>query len=226
MNTMKVATREASKPQERLATVQRNKTREHLAFERMVFFSDAVFAIAITLLVIEIKIPVIDRNGSDSTLAIALLQILPKITGFFVSFLLIGQTWIEHHRICSFMEGFDQGLLWRNLWLLLFVAFLPFATAVFSEYYYLRVAVYLYAMTFAAVGLAKALFWRYAVRRKLLAHDVDGRRIQRISRRTWATPSTCLIVTIAAGLGIPFSYFGFMLIPLVALGLDRSVPRK
>jgi uncharacterized membrane protein len=205
--------------------MQTGKAREHLAFERMVFFSDAVFAIAITLLVIEIKIPVLDRGAGDDALINGLFQIIPKLVGFLVSFLLIGQTWIEHHRICSLMEGFKPGLLWRNLWLLLFVAFLPFATAVFSEYYYLRAAVFPYALTFGGVGLAKASFWRYVVKQRLLAPDVDARQSKRVGRRTWATPITCLLVMIGAGVGVPFSYFGFMLIPLVALGLDRTVRR-
>ncbi len=202
-----------------------NKTSEQLAFERMVFFSDAVFAIAITLLVIEIKVPVIERRSPNSVLIEALLQTLPNIIGFFVSFLLIGQTWIEHHRMCMQIDGFTTGLLWRNLWLLLFVAFLPFTTAVMSEYFYLTVAVGFYAVSFAALGLAKVSFWRYAVRRNLLAHDVDRDRVQRISRRTWAIPITCFAVIVGAVAGIPLAYFGFVLIPLVALALDRSVPK-
>ncbi len=201
------------------------KSSEHLAFERMVFFSDAVFAIAITLLVIEIKVPAIDRGSPNTVLIDALLQTLPKMIGFFVSFLLIGQTWIEHHRMCMHIDGFNTGLLWRNLWLLLFVAFLPFTTAVMSEYFYLTVAIGLYAGSFAALGLAKVSFWHFAVRSKLLAHDVEARRVQRISRRTWANPITCLAVIVGAVIGIPLSYVGFVLIPLVALALDRSVPR-
>jgi uncharacterized membrane protein len=206
--------------------MQQSKTREHMAFERLLFFSDAVFAIAITLLVIEIKIPAVEPGSVDSSLPAALLQIIPKIIGFFISFLLIGQTWIEHHRICLFIEGFNSGLLWKNLWLLLFVAFLPFTTAVMSEYYYSHIAVSLYAVSFAALGLAKASFWRYAVRCKLLAHDADPYEVKRISRRVWATPLTCIIVMIAAMFKIPYSYFGFMLIPLAAIILDRTAPRK
>jgi uncharacterized membrane protein len=203
-----------------------SKTQEHLALERMVFFSDAVFAIAITLLVIEIRVPALESGATDSTLILALFQILPKMIGFLVSFLLIGQTWIEHHRICLLIGGFRLGLLWKNLLLLLFVAFLPFATAVMSEYYYLNTAICFYAISFAALGLAKASFWRYAVKKKLLANGVETRQIQRIGRRVWATPIVCGAVTIAAGVVIPYSYFGFMFIPLIAFLLDRTASKK
>src|SRR5262245_59528459 len=100
------------------------KSGEGLAFERLLFFSDAVFAIAITLLVIEIRVPE-HAGASDGELARALLSRLPQIIGFLISFFLIGQTWIEHHRMCRLLAGYDLGLVWRNLCLLLFVAFMP-----------------------------------------------------------------------------------------------------
>ena len=102
-------------------TVTKTNDREHLAFERILFFNDAVFAISITLLVLEIKVPSIQQEFSELQLGYALLQMTPKIVGFLISFFLIGQTWIEHHRICSYLGTYNSGMLWRNLWLLLFV---------------------------------------------------------------------------------------------------------
>jgi uncharacterized membrane protein len=199
--------------------------REHLAFERMLFFSDAVFAISITLLVLEIKVPGIQQEFSELQLGYSLLRMAPKFIGFLVSFFLIGQTWIEHHRMCSFLGEYNFGLLWRNLWLLLFVVFLPFTTALLSEYYFSRVAICVYACSFAGLGFAKASFWHYAVKKYLLAKDADAQTV-RISRRVWATPLTSFAVVIAAVVGIPYAYCGFALIPLVALFLDRTAARK
>ncbi|HUI31184.1 MAG TPA: TMEM175 family protein [Candidatus Acidoferrales bacterium] len=164
----------------------------HLAFERMVFFSDAVFAIAITLLVIEIRIPILQQPATEARLWNAFLQVFPMIVGFFISFLLIGQTWIEHHRLCLFIEGYNSGLLWKNLILLLFVAFLPLATAILSEYYYLRFAACVYTVAFAGISVAKAFFWRHAVRNKLIGPGVDPIQVTRASRRVWAAPIVCL----------------------------------
>jgi len=207
-------------------TESHSKERERLAFERMLFFSDAVFAISITLLVLEIKVPSMQENFSEWELGTALLRMAPKFVGFLVSFFLIGQTWIEHHRICSFLGKYNTGLLWRNLWLLLFVAFLPFATALMSEYYFSRVAICLYACSFAGLGLAKAVLWHRAVKQHLLANDKGAVQASRIGRRVWATPITSVLVILAVIMDIPHSYFGFAGIPVVALLLDRTVAEK
>ena len=206
--------------------MHQSKERELLAFERMLFFSDAVFAISITLLILEIKVPPIQQEFSELQLWYALLQLTPKIVGFLISFFLIGQTWIEHHRMCSFLELYNSGMLWRNLLLLLFVVFLPFATALMSDYYFSRVAICIYAVTFAGLGFAKASFWHHAIKNHLLAKNNDLKQSARISRRVWATPITSLVVVIAAAVGIPYAYCGFSLIPLIALLLDHTVARN
>jgi uncharacterized membrane protein len=191
---------------------------EHLAFERLLFFSDAVFAIAITLLVIEIKVPELPHGSSDRELGFALLRLIPRIVGFVVSFFLIGQTWVEHHRIGRQLRHFDLGLLWKNLLLLFFVAFMPFSTGVLSEFFHSPVAVCLYATTFAGMGLAKASFWRHAVARQLVPASEET---SRIGHRIWSTPITAAGVAIAAGLGVPNAIMGLLLLPLIAWLLDR-----
>ena len=207
-------------------SITRTNKREHLAFERILFFSDAVFAISITLLILDIKVPSIHQEFSEQQLSYSLFQMTPKFIGFFISFFLIGQTWIEHHRLCNFLEEYNSGLLWRNLWLLLFVVFLPFATALLSEYYGSRIAIGIYACSLAGLGFAKASFWHHAIKNHLLAKDIEPAQAVRISRRVWATPMTSFAVVLAAVAGIPYSYCGFALIPVVALVLDRTAARK
>ncbi|MGD1046874.1 MAG: TMEM175 family protein [Bacteroidota bacterium] len=202
------------------------KEREHLAFERILFFSDAVFAISITLFVLEMKVPTIQQEFSELQVEYALLQMTPKIVGFLISFFLIGQIWIEHHRICSFLGEYNSGMLWQNIWLLLFAAFLPFATALMSEYCFSRVAICVYACSFAGLGFTKTSFWHHSVKKHLLAKDIDVTQVARISRRVWSTPITSFAVVIAAVTRIPYAYYGFAFIPLIALLLDRTVDRK
>jgi uncharacterized membrane protein len=139
-----------------------------------------------------------------------------------ISFLLIAQTWIEHHKMGRQLAAYDLGLLWKNAFLLLFVAFLPFATAVMSEHPRRRVAVGLYAFTFAGLGLAKLGFWRHATRRRLV--EPDSAEARSIGRRVWATPVTAAAVGVAAVAGVPYAYAGFALIPAVARLLDREHP--
>src|ERR1044072_9653819 len=97
-----------------------------LSFERVVFFSDAVFAIVITLLVLELKVPHLTEHN-EPALRHALFELFPRVVGFVVSFLIIGLMWIEHHRIFRYIEDYVGGLLWRNVLLLFFFLFFLFS---------------------------------------------------------------------------------------------------
>ena len=89
-----------------------NELKKEFQLERLILFSDAVFAIAITLLVIEIKIPEIHENPvTDNAVLHKLAELIPKFVGFLVSFLLIGQYWIVHHRMFSFVINFTDRLI-------------------------------------------------------------------------------------------------------------------
>ncbi len=204
-----------------------NKLHENtaLSFERILFFSDAVFAIVITLLVLELRPPVIDRDHfTESLLRHDLLELMPKFLGFVYSFFIVGLMWIEHHRVFRFIVHFDFGLIWRNLVFLLFVAFIPFPTALFSEYFYSQTAFILYAASFAMAALGKIWIWRYAVRRRdeMIASEVDDETIKQISRRAWAVPIVCAIAIGLSFIAIAFGGFSFPLIPVVANLLYRK----
>lgn len=199
-----------------------NQQDSGLSFERVVFFSDAVFAIVITLLVLEIKLPHLDVL-SDSTLNHALLHLLPKVIGFVVSFVVIGLMWIEHHRIFRHINGYDTGLLWRNLLMLLCVSFVPFPTALFSEYYWSKTAFILYTASFAVVGLTKLWIWVYATGKgHLVGPELDALQIKRISRRSLAVPLACGVAIGLSFISIRVAPFGFALIPLIAYLLDPT----
>jgi uncharacterized membrane protein len=201
--------------------MQEHASADALALERLLFFSDAVFAIAITLLVIEIKLPPLPHEAGDRALVGALVRLVPLFVGFVISFFLIGQTWVEHHKMGRELRSLDVGLLWKNLFLLFFVAFLPFATALLSEHFGTRIAVVVYASTFAGLGLAKAAYWRHAVRRGHV-HDPLSAAVGSISRRVWATPLAAAAVAVAASLGVPYAPLGFVAIPLLVRLLDRA----
>ncbi len=96
--------------------------------ERLVFFSDAVFAIAITLLVIEIEVPHLG-SVSDGKYWAALFELGPSFFGYALSFLVIGRFWIGHHNAFTLIDHYDGRLAWPNLFLLMAIAFMPFATA-------------------------------------------------------------------------------------------------
>ena len=179
-------------------------------------FSDAVFAIAITLLVLELKVPVLAEGATEASLRHALLGLIPKYVGFVVSFALIGSMWVEHHRVFWHVESWDYGLAWRNLTLLFGVALLPFPTALFSEHYRLRTALSIYALNIALVGVAKIWLWRHAVAAGLVGKAVPREKVGEVSRRSWALPVASIGTALAAAVGVPFAYLGFVTIPLLA----------
>ena len=140
---------------------------DHVGLERLVFFSDAVFAIAITLLALEIRLPHDIAYLVNEELTRALLHLWPKYLGFATSFVVIGAFWVAHHRKFRYIRRYDRALLWLNLLLLMGVAFIPFPTAVLSDYGN-RTATIFYALTMLAVGLLSSAIWWYATRRHRL----------------------------------------------------------
>lgn len=147
-----------------MATNLHNELRKEFQLERMILFSDAVFAIAITLLVIEIKIPEIPRNEvTDRLLLHRLAEIIPKFVGFLISFLLIGQYWIVHHRMFGYVIDFTQRLIWLNIFFLLGIALMPFSTGFYSEYAGVPVItpVIFYTGNIALMGTINFCMWQY-----------------------------------------------------------------
>ncbi len=130
-------------------------------FERLIFFSDAVFAIAITLLALEIRLPVDAADLSDLQLMTFLMSIWPKYLSFIISFLVIGNFWIAHHRRFRMITRYDTRLLLLNLFMLMSIAFIPFPTSILSENSN-RTSTIFYALSITLTGLLSALLWWYA----------------------------------------------------------------
>lgn len=130
----------------------------HLEYDRILFFSDAVFAIAITLLVVDLRVPV--APGVTVHADSVLRQAIPSIEGFGISFAVIGLFWIGHHSVCRYITAFDRPLIFLNLLFLGTIAFLPYPTQLLSSTHRNQTAaVIFYAACCAAAGLAEAAFW-------------------------------------------------------------------
>jgi uncharacterized membrane protein len=131
---------------------------------RIEAFSDGVFAIAITLLVLEIKVPS-HAEASAQGLAHALLGLWPSYLAFVTSFVTILVIWVHHHWMFGLIKKNDHLFLYLNGFLLFFVTFVPFPTALLAEYLLhpeAKVAANIYTGTFLAISLAFALLWRHA----------------------------------------------------------------
>src|SRR5690349_14531110 len=132
-----------------------NELKKEFQLERMILFSDAVFAIAITLLAIELKVPELKHElVTEHNLAASLSHMIPKFIGFFICFFIIGQYWTVHHRLFGFVENYNLRLMWLNLIFLLAIILMPFTTAFYSEYftYFLTTPVALYVSNISFLG--------------------------------------------------------------------------
>jgi uncharacterized membrane protein/chorismate mutase len=128
--------------------------------ERLLALSDGVFAIAITLMVFQLAVPVVARP--DDELAGKLWDLAPKILSYAISFLIVASYWVAHRRIFRIIKRGDAGLTTINLALLLAIAFQPFPTAVMGSYGNSPAAVMLFAASLAAAGLLTLALWLYA----------------------------------------------------------------
>jgi uncharacterized membrane protein len=141
-----------------------NELKKEFQLERMILFSDAVFAIAITLLVIELKVPEIERSElTEGKLLAALAHLIPKFFGFIISFMFIGIYWSVHHRLFSFAVNYSPKLLRLNLLFLFAVALMPFSTAFYSEYIMKHVItpVVFYTANIIMLGIFNLFMWRH-----------------------------------------------------------------
>jgi uncharacterized membrane protein len=149
---------------------------------RLVAFSDAVFAITITLLILEIRPPTDDGN-----LLHGLAALWPSYLGYALTFLFIGQVWANHHVMFDHIRTADRLVLLLNTLLIMVVAFLPFATSVLAEAlrngHGERTAVVFYAIAFDVTALTFNAVWQYARRQRLLSEALDPAGATAISKR-------------------------------------------
>lgn len=133
---------------------------DETGLERIIFFSDAVFAIAITLLALEIRLPSLPAQATNAQLLAALGALGPRYLSYAISFLVIGLLWLGHHRAFRHVHQYSNRLIFLNILFLLVIGFLPFPTVVIGEFGN-AVGTIFYAAAMAAAGLLLALLGRY-----------------------------------------------------------------
>ena len=183
-----------------------------LRTSRMEAFSDGVFAIAITLLVLEITVP----EGSDSDLLRAVLDQWPSYLAYVVSFATVGAIWLAHTTMSEYLHHGDVWLLRINLLLLLLVSFLPFPSRLLAGSIGNpdagKVASTVYGLTLLGSALAMSALWRHARSRNLVRPDAGDEEVVALTRKL--TPGLAgYVVMIALGLFMPVvAIVGYLLI--------------
>jgi uncharacterized membrane protein len=171
---------------------------DELGTTRLETFSDGIFAIAATLLVLEIGVST--ANGGD--LVADLLKIWPSYLAYATSFLIIGVIWLNHHHCVSLIGRVDRTFLFINNLLLLIVAFIPFPTKLVAQYLDKpgeQSAVFAYAATLLMMALLYNVWWQYARRnRRLIGEDVPDSRLRAVDRAfNPGVPAYALVLGVA-----------------------------
>jgi TMEM175 potassium channel family protein len=149
-------------------SVRRTYERDSVEFGRALAFSDGLFAIAMTLLIVAIAVPHIHDTDSVSDLWDALNDRSADFVSFFIGFAVIGRYWVAHHQSVSLLRAMDQRYLSLNLVYLAFIAFLPFPTALLGEYFENPLSIVIYAINVGAVSGMEVVLFRHAYRSGLL----------------------------------------------------------
>jgi len=186
---------------------------EDAALGRIVALSDGVIAFAITLMVLDVRVP---DNLLAGQVGQALLDLAPKYFGCVLSFVVIAVYWVEHHRMFTRIVRYDRRLIWLNFLFLFFIAFLPFTTDMIGEYGDVPIAVVAYAALGAAVGFSKEAIWWYASHKHRL---IDPEMSQQAVNRSLVAGLIAPVVFLASLAIVPLSsdaamYSWLLMMPL------------
>jgi len=150
-----------------------------LAVHRLAALTDGVFAIVMTLLVLEITIPEIAQSSLQAELPRRLLELWPKLYSYVVSFLVLGILWTIHHRSFHSIKRSDNALVWLHILFLMFVALIPFSTSLLGNYGTEQLSIVIYASNVLLALVMRLIIWTYATGKyRLVDSDINPRWVK------------------------------------------------
>jgi uncharacterized membrane protein len=178
---------------------------------RLEAFSDGVFAIVITLLVLEIKVPHVTPEELNNKL----FELIPKFFSFALSFVIIGVYWVAHHNMLHFIEKIDRTALWLNILVLFTICIIPFPTALLGDYPFSTTPIVFYGSTLACVNLFGTIFWIYCTKSSGLSIHNLNPVFARLVTYLHLSPMVLYMLAIAFSfVSVWISYLVFIFIPL------------
>ncbi len=207
-----------------------DKSKEETNLERLNLFTDGVFAIAITLLVIEIKVPVL-AVYTDHHLLEHLSEIRYKFLGLLISFVIIGYYWAVHHRIYGYVKKYTLELFWYNAAFLFSIIILPFSSGLvgeFSSHTDMHVPYIVYCINMIFAGMLNSILWIYVSnpRRDLLTRKISRSRIKLGFYRSMIFPSVFLLSMLVSFFLPVISKLLLLLIPVLLRWGMKKLERK
>jgi len=195
--------------------------------DRILALSDGVFAIAITLLVLNIEVPEIPEDLVSEELPGELLDLWPKFLSYVISFVVILFYWTAHHSIFGVIKDHDRGLIWLNSLFLMCVAFLPFPAALLGEYGDQQLVVAIYAASLAITRLLLSSVWWYVSgNSRLMNADMDPRTMRAFSIRGLGIPLVFLLSIGISFFSVTAAVYSWLLLAVVDFVLLRVLRRS
>jgi len=181
---------------------------------RLEALSDGLFAIVMTLLVLELKVPELPRNVDQAEILHKLREMWPAFFSYVVTFIIASSIWLLHHLTFHFIRHTTRALCWINLMFLMFVSLLPFSTAMMGHFLNRPVGMFFYFGNQTLVTLGLFAHWQYALRHDLVNVDVDARSVKRLGVRIAMLPAGFSGAFLMALYRPDFAIFALLLVML------------
>lgn len=186
---------------------------------RLEMFVDGVFAIAITILVLELQVPAL--QATNLAVGHYIVEIIPEIFGYFLSFFLLAVFLNSHHRQFRFIEQTNANFWWANILLLSLISMVPFSTSLLTGFGGIATAVIFFNLNMLFAGLTLALIWEYANRTNLIRNDTEPETIRLIRRRNLAIPIIAIIAILVSFISPNLSNLAYLLLFAIIPILNR-----
>ena len=196
-----------------------SESSQGLGKQRIEALSDAIFAFAMTLLVLDVKIQKIaEALVTPEFLTRTLLDLWPKFLTFVMSFVILSLFWIAHHGYAHFLKRTDRTFLWINLLFLMVVVFVPFSTDFLGDYPRQRIAAMVYGCNIMALGLTLYWQWEYATRgHRLVGDHIESHLVRQGKQRILMGIGIIGCAMLAALINPTISLIVYVLFPIVYL---------
>lgn len=193
------------------------------SLERLATLSDGVFAIAMTLLVLDLHVPLFSAIHSEAGLWSALVVLGPKLLTYLMSFMTLGIFWVGQQTQHNYMAHANRAHTWLHVVFLMAVSLVPFSTALLSEFITYRVALIVYWANILALGVILIVTWRHARRHGLVKHDAPGDLDVALQRRIFIAEG---FVALGAALCVINTWWSIGFIAVVQVGFVFAPPIK
>ena len=211
------------------------KTTRWVSSDRQKALADGTFAIVMTLLVLELAVPVL-HDASNVELTRALAAMWPKFIAYTLSFLVLGVYWLIHHFLFDNITYYDARLAWLNIIFLLFVALIPFTTSLLGEYLLQKTPAIIYGIQLLVLFLMGFSIWTYGTSRQLSEFEIDKEMVKGGKRMGYAYFSI-LVVAIVIAFFAPMAaiiIYGLIVVLFIAItafgraeyAVTTHVPKK